>query len=242
MLLPVKVSFGDGISTRDWCNAIVFFTSTRIISRRVFVTRASYYGLCTWINDGGVISVGACSGGYFAGNWYYFEWHPRSGGSCIGTAYGSCAQRKSSHANWCRARVYSCHLVKDCIILTMVGCSLGLAYANSKRETVTKEEEGGVIYELKKVLQDNRPSATPEVDCALIFAICCVSPKTLYCIAGKRLGWHGVGFYLCGDWRSRDCRRHPRDPHGQVGHRTRRTQHALSRARHFTHLPRSVDY
>lgn len=28
---------------------------------------------------------------------------------------------------------------------------LGLAYANSKRETVVKDEEGGVIYELKKV-------------------------------------------------------------------------------------------
>lgn len=28
---------------------------------------------------------------------------------------------------------------------------LGLAYANSKRETVVKDEEGGVVYELKKV-------------------------------------------------------------------------------------------
>lgn len=28
---------------------------------------------------------------------------------------------------------------------------LGLAYANSKRETVVKNEEGGVIFELKKV-------------------------------------------------------------------------------------------
>uniref|UniRef100_A0AC34GUR2 26S proteasome non-ATPase regulatory subunit 2 n=1 Tax=Panagrolaimus sp. ES5 TaxID=591445 RepID=A0AC34GUR2_9BILA len=40
---------------------------------------------------------------------------------------------------------------------------LGLAYANSKRETVTKEEDGGVIYELKKVLNDNRPSANAEI-------------------------------------------------------------------------------
>ena len=29
---------------------------------------------------------------------------------------------------------------------------LGLAYANSKRETVVKDEEGGVIYELKKAI------------------------------------------------------------------------------------------
>lgn len=28
---------------------------------------------------------------------------------------------------------------------------LGLAYANSKRETVIKKEEGGVIHELRKV-------------------------------------------------------------------------------------------
>jgi hypothetical protein len=28
---------------------------------------------------------------------------------------------------------------------------LGLAYANSKRETVVKDEEGGVVHELKKV-------------------------------------------------------------------------------------------
>jgi hypothetical protein len=28
---------------------------------------------------------------------------------------------------------------------------LGLAYANSKREMVIKDEEGGVIFELKKV-------------------------------------------------------------------------------------------
>ena len=44
---------------------------------------------------------------------------------------------------------------------------LGLAYANSKRETVTKNEEGGVIFELKKVsfcfslfLFLNRPSTS----------------------------------------------------------------------------------
>ncbi|CAL2040162.1 unnamed protein product [Caenorhabditis brenneri] len=40
---------------------------------------------------------------------------------------------------------------------------LGLAYANSKRETVTKNEERGVIFELKKVLSDQKPSAIPEV-------------------------------------------------------------------------------
>ncbi|CAB3406247.1 unnamed protein product [Caenorhabditis bovis] len=40
---------------------------------------------------------------------------------------------------------------------------LGLAYANSKRDAVVKNEERGVIYELKKVLTDARPSATPEV-------------------------------------------------------------------------------
>ncbi|ETN78502.1 Proteasome/cyclosome repeat protein [Necator americanus] len=40
---------------------------------------------------------------------------------------------------------------------------LGLAYANSKRETVVKNEEGGVIFELKKVLTDTKPSATSEV-------------------------------------------------------------------------------
>ncbi|GMT25054.1 hypothetical protein PFISCL1PPCAC_16351, partial [Pristionchus fissidentatus] len=40
---------------------------------------------------------------------------------------------------------------------------LGLAYANSKRETVIKKEEGGVIHELRKVLADTRPSTTPEV-------------------------------------------------------------------------------
>ncbi|CAD6194862.1 unnamed protein product [Caenorhabditis auriculariae] len=40
---------------------------------------------------------------------------------------------------------------------------LGLAYANSKRDTVVKNEERGVIFELKKVLADTRPSATAEV-------------------------------------------------------------------------------
>ncbi|CAI2352032.1 unnamed protein product [Caenorhabditis sp. 36 PRJEB53466] len=40
---------------------------------------------------------------------------------------------------------------------------LGLAYANSKREAVTKNEERGVIFELKKVLSDQKPSAIPEV-------------------------------------------------------------------------------
>ncbi|KAF8373234.1 rpn-1 [Pristionchus pacificus] len=33
---------------------------------------------------------------------------------------------------------------------------LGLAYANSKRETVIKKEEGGVIHELRKVITDTR--------------------------------------------------------------------------------------
>lgn len=49
---------------------------------------------------------------------------------------------------------------------------LGLAYANSKRDTVVKNEDGGVVFELKKVLIDNKPSATPEVDSvhSLIFS------------------------------------------------------------------------
>uniref|UniRef100_A0A183EE29 26S proteasome non-ATPase regulatory subunit 2 n=1 Tax=Gongylonema pulchrum TaxID=637853 RepID=A0A183EE29_9BILA len=40
---------------------------------------------------------------------------------------------------------------------------LGLAYANSKRLTVLKKEDGGIVFELKKVLSDTRPSATTEV-------------------------------------------------------------------------------
>ncbi|KAI1703164.1 26S proteasome non-ATPase regulatory subunit 2 [Ditylenchus destructor] len=40
---------------------------------------------------------------------------------------------------------------------------LGLAYVNSKREFVVKNQEGGVIYELKKIFSDKKPSATPEV-------------------------------------------------------------------------------
>uniref|UniRef100_A0A915D0K5 26S proteasome non-ATPase regulatory subunit 2 n=1 Tax=Ditylenchus dipsaci TaxID=166011 RepID=A0A915D0K5_9BILA len=40
---------------------------------------------------------------------------------------------------------------------------LGLAYANSKRETVVKDEKGCVVHELKLVFTDNRPSATAEV-------------------------------------------------------------------------------
>ncbi|PAV72505.1 hypothetical protein WR25_05905 isoform B [Diploscapter pachys] len=40
---------------------------------------------------------------------------------------------------------------------------LGLAYANSKRETVMKNEEGGIVFELKKILADTKPSATLEV-------------------------------------------------------------------------------
>lgn len=40
---------------------------------------------------------------------------------------------------------------------------LGLAYANSKRLAVLKKEDGGVVFELKKLLSDTKPSATPEV-------------------------------------------------------------------------------
>uniref|UniRef100_A0AC35F8K3 26S proteasome non-ATPase regulatory subunit 2 n=1 Tax=Panagrolaimus sp. PS1159 TaxID=55785 RepID=A0AC35F8K3_9BILA len=40
---------------------------------------------------------------------------------------------------------------------------LGLAYANSKRDTVIRKEEGGVIFELKKVLNDTRASANAEI-------------------------------------------------------------------------------
>ncbi|KAM3729221.1 26S proteasome non-ATPase regulatory subunit [Dirofilaria immitis] len=40
---------------------------------------------------------------------------------------------------------------------------LGLAYANSKRLAVLKKEDGGVVFELKKLLLDTKPSATSEV-------------------------------------------------------------------------------
>ena len=40
---------------------------------------------------------------------------------------------------------------------------LGLAYANSKRATVVKNEDGGVIYELRKIFSDTKPSANAEV-------------------------------------------------------------------------------
>uniref|UniRef100_A0A1I8AAV1 26S proteasome non-ATPase regulatory subunit 2 n=1 Tax=Steinernema glaseri TaxID=37863 RepID=A0A1I8AAV1_9BILA len=40
---------------------------------------------------------------------------------------------------------------------------LGLAYANSKRNAVLKEEETGVVYELKKVLSCTKPSGNNEV-------------------------------------------------------------------------------
>ncbi|CAJ0574536.1 unnamed protein product, partial [Mesorhabditis spiculigera] len=40
---------------------------------------------------------------------------------------------------------------------------LGLAYANSKRDTVVKQEDGGIIFELKKVFNETSPAATPEV-------------------------------------------------------------------------------
>ena len=42
------------------------------------------------------------------------------------------------------------HSERACMALGSI-TGLGLAYANSKRETVVKEEEGGVIFELKKV-------------------------------------------------------------------------------------------
>lgn len=31
---------------------------------------------------------------------------------------------------------------------------LGLAYANSKRETVVKNDHGGVIFEMRRILND----------------------------------------------------------------------------------------
>ncbi|VDK77497.1 unnamed protein product [Onchocerca ochengi] len=40
---------------------------------------------------------------------------------------------------------------------------LGLAYANSKRVAMLKKEDGGVVFELKKLLSDTKPSATSEV-------------------------------------------------------------------------------
>ncbi|KAK0406710.1 hypothetical protein QR680_018750 [Steinernema hermaphroditum] len=40
---------------------------------------------------------------------------------------------------------------------------LGLAYANSKRQTVLKEEDGGVVHELKKVFSCTKASATMEL-------------------------------------------------------------------------------
>ncbi|KAI6202974.1 26S proteasome non-ATPase regulatory subunit 2 [Aphelenchoides besseyi] len=54
------------------------------------------------------------------------------------------------------------HSERACMSIGSI-LGLGLAYANSKRETVVKDEEGGVIYELKKVLADQRPSVTPEI-------------------------------------------------------------------------------
>ncbi|KHN85699.1 26S proteasome non-ATPase regulatory subunit 2 [Toxocara canis] len=51
---------------------------------------------------------------------------------------------------------------------------LGLAYANSKRDMVVKNEDGGVVFELKKVLTDNKPSATPEVRCFLTVIFICM--------------------------------------------------------------------
>uniref|UniRef100_A0AC34PXR3 26S proteasome non-ATPase regulatory subunit 2 n=1 Tax=Panagrolaimus sp. JU765 TaxID=591449 RepID=A0AC34PXR3_9BILA len=40
---------------------------------------------------------------------------------------------------------------------------LGLAYSNSKREAVVKQEDNGVVYELKKILNDPKPSNNAEV-------------------------------------------------------------------------------
>ncbi|KAI6233006.1 26S proteasome non-ATPase regulatory subunit 2 [Aphelenchoides fujianensis] len=54
------------------------------------------------------------------------------------------------------------HNERACMAIGSI-LGLGLAYANSKRETVVKDEEGGVIYELKKVLGDSRPCATSEI-------------------------------------------------------------------------------
>lgn len=51
---------------------------------------------------------------------------------------------------------------------------LGLAYANSKRLAVLKKEDGGVVFELKKLLSDTKPSATPEVIFDyFLFSFCC---------------------------------------------------------------------
>lgn len=66
---------------------------------------------------------------------------------------------------------------------------LGLAYANSKRETVTKNEDGGVIFELKKVLSDAKPSANNEVWQSL---------KHSYALQVKGLTGLALGFILVG--------------------------------------------
>ncbi|CEF69124.1 26S proteasome non-ATPase regulatory subunit 2 [Strongyloides ratti] len=54
---------------------------------------------------------------------------------------------------------------------------LGLAYANSKRETVVQNQEGGVIFELTKALFDTSPASNTEIKCvaALSLGLICVS-------------------------------------------------------------------
>lgn len=48
------------------------------------------------------------------------------------------------------------HIHSDRLIMRIGAImGLGLAYANSKRETVTKDEPNHVIYELKKVCFDD---------------------------------------------------------------------------------------
>ena len=48
---------------------------------------------------------------------------------------------------------------------------LGLAYANSKRPTVIAQEDGNVLYELRKIMNDTSASATPEVKGVTALAI-----------------------------------------------------------------------
>uniref|UniRef100_A0AC35TK98 26S proteasome non-ATPase regulatory subunit 2 n=1 Tax=Rhabditophanes sp. KR3021 TaxID=114890 RepID=A0AC35TK98_9BILA len=67
---------------------------------------------------------------------------------------------------------------------------MGLAYANSKRETVTTDAEGGVIYELRKVFADVDPASTVEVKCvaALSLGLICVASANSV-VAGDLLGY-----------------------------------------------------
>lgn len=58
---------------------------------------------------------------------------------------------------------------------------LGLAYANSKRETVLKNAENGVVYELKKILNDTKLSATSEVGRQMIVVLkTCVGRTSIF--------------------------------------------------------------